>query len=192
MKTTYNVLIEDIKREFPKFQIVRKRDSDLMIGINDAIQTMTFGENDDEFLTRFVTVIGNTLYVPDYWYDDPDYIDADRIIVLKHELVHMRQRKRYTPFLYALLYLFLPLPIIFAYFRMKFEKAAYEETFRAKLEQYPDTHDLNTASYRERVVQYFVSSEYLWMWPFRASIEAWYDETIKRIQEELHAKDSSI
>ena len=180
MQQTYEELVEEIKHEFITFKIIRKRDNFLMQAINVLLHVFTFGYM-DEFLTRFVTTIGNTIYVPDYWYDQENYTDADKCLVLRHERIHMRQRRKYEPLWYTLLYVLLPFPMFFAYFRMKFEKEAYEETFRARLDYFPETHYLNENFYKQKVIRYFTSAEYCWMWPFKKSIESWYDEAVKRV-----------
>ncbi|TXH41509.1 MAG: hypothetical protein E6Q97_37550 [Desulfurellales bacterium] len=45
--------------------------------------------------------------------------------IIEHELVHVAQQKRVGWWLFLLLYVALPLPIGFAYFRVKFECEAY-------------------------------------------------------------------
>lgn len=183
MPKTYEEVLRETKKEFITFKIVKKRDSVLMQFINIFLRIFTFGYMEDEFLRRFATTIGNTVYVPDCWFE-PSYSDADKIILLRHERIHMRQRRDYEPLWYSLLYLFLPVPILFAYYRMKFEKEAYEETFFARLEYYPDSHYLNTQFYKRKVVRYFTSAQYFWMWPWKKSIEKWYDETVARVIDE--------
>ena len=103
-----------------------------------------------EFMTKYVTVIGKTIYFP-----NKEYIENEEVFgqILCHEFVHMMQAKRYGAF-YYLGYLFpqilaifslltLPLVLLFgnygfialafllfllplpAYFRMRFELEAY-------------------------------------------------------------------
>jgi len=70
------------------------------------------------------TTIGSTIYYPpDSGYPDRIFHD-DVLATLSHELVHVRQWKKYG-WLLLLLYFLFPLPIGFAYFRWKFEREAY-------------------------------------------------------------------
>lgn len=81
--------------------------------------------------------------------------------------------------LFSLLYLFLPIPILFSYFRMKFEKEAYEETIRAQKEYY-GVEFLRMASTRQAMVSRFTGPSYLWMWVLKSSIEKWYDGRVEK------------
>jgi|SRR5690606_22038558 len=165
-------LIAEIKREFPKFSIVKKQDSKLMRTIAVFLRILTFGQATD-FMSRFHTTIGYTLYVSSSWDSMPN---QGKMVVLRHERVHMRQAAAYGLLLFSFLYLFFPLPFILAYFRMKFEREAYEESMRATLELYPGGISILTRPfYKERMVRHFTSAEYFWMWPFKRSVEKWFD-----------------
>lgn len=87
---TREELLEELRREFPRFRICYKRTSQLSRAIHWALLALTFGRQ-REFLTGYYTVIGDTLYVPETW-DALD--DADCEILLRHERVHLRQRRR--------------------------------------------------------------------------------------------------
>ena len=100
--------------------------------------------------------------------------------VLRHERVHMRQRRKYTMPLFSFLYLFFPLPIGLAYFRAKFEWEAYEETMRAVYE-YCGPDFLKREAFKENVISHFTTAQYAWMWPFRSTVEKWYDEAVRKI-----------
>src|SRR5574338_1296521 len=93
--------IEELKREFPRFRIVYKRDSRLCRWIHAALWTLTLG-GQRHFLHGYYTVIGDTLYVPGSW---DSLGPADRVILLRHERVHLRQRRRYGPLGMTFLYL---------------------------------------------------------------------------------------
>jgi hypothetical protein len=41
--------------------------------------------------------------------------------------------------------------------------------------------------YREYVVAQFLSGSYGWMWPFRRSIENWYDSVVTELQSKEEA-----
>ncbi len=100
-------LIAELAREFPGFRLVSKRDSRFSLAIDRALKLLTFGAQ-RAYLTHYHTVIGNTLYTPDTWATTGE---LDRVVVLRHERIHLRQRRRYGPPLMAFLYLvpFFPL-----------------------------------------------------------------------------------
>ena len=85
----------------------------------------------------------------------------------------MRQRARMGWLWFSLSYLLLPCPILWAYFRMKFEMEAYEETIRGLVEHFGPT--VLTADRRDIIISYFTTSAYLWTWPWKSRIEKWYD-----------------
>jgi len=171
-------LTTEIVTEFPKFRVVKKSESFLMKAINAFLLVITFWQM-KAFMTRFITTVGTTVYVPDDWNEQTE---IDRMIVLRHERVHMRQKQKYGMFLFSLLYLFIPLPGAFAYYRRKFEQEAYEESMWALVDLTPNGLDiLATESYREQMVHHFTSSEYFWTWLGREELEDWYDETHKKI-----------
>lgn len=172
-------LEQEIREEFPAFKIVQKSTSRLMRAIDIFLKVITFGLM-RTFMTRFITTIGYTVYVTEAWsYKSPNA----RMITLRHERVHMRQRKRYGALWFGFLYLFSYFPLVFAYHRAKFEKEAYEETLNAIAELMPSTgmKTLQSLEFREMIVRHFTSAEYFWMWPFRKSIETWYDGIVSRI-----------
>src|SRR5206468_4047382 len=116
--------------EVPGFRIVRKDRSPLHKAIHYALVIVTFGQM-RSYLDAFQTTIGRTIYVTPDW----DDWDADRrYVTLRHEAVHLRQFRRLTLPVMAVLYLFVPLPMGLAYFRARFEKEAYAETIRAAAE----------------------------------------------------------
>jgi len=92
--------IAEIRREFPRFRIVPKRDNFFSRVIDVLLKVLTFGAQ-RLFLTHYHTVIGNTLYVPDRWATTPD---ISRLITLRHERIHLRQRRRYGDIVMTLLY----------------------------------------------------------------------------------------
>jgi hypothetical protein len=169
-----DLIQEEIRKEFPKFRLTKKSDSKLMSIINIVLKIITFGKM-KTFITRYVTTIGTTVYTPLNWDEKSDITKA---IILRHERVHMRQSRRYSMIVFRFLYLFV-LPTVFAFFRTKFEKEAYEESMRAIVQlRGPDVLDDNA---RERFIRYFTSADYFWMWPFRHTMEKWYDESKDRI-----------
>ncbi|MDF3071419.1 MAG: hypothetical protein K0R38_7020, partial [Polyangiaceae bacterium] len=82
--------LAELKREFPAFRIVAKRGDSLSRVIDAALRLITLN-GQRQYLSHYHTVIGDTLYVPHTW----DALgDLDRVILLRHERVHLRQRRR--------------------------------------------------------------------------------------------------
>lgn len=175
---SYVELFVEIRKEFPSFKLVRKRDSRLMKLIAGFLRLITLGRQ-STFQTSYITTIGCTVYAPESWFDSGD---TNRIITLRHERVHMRQRRMFTMPLFTFLYLLFPLPGGLAYFRTMFEMEAYEETIRATVELYPNGAQLVLKREAKlQMVENFIGPGYFWMWPFRERIERWYDDTVTKV-----------
>jgi len=171
--------LAEMRAEFPHFTLVYKRDSWVCHVLHVALLVVTLG-GQRLFLTGYYTVLGDTLYVPDSW----DQLgDADRVILLRHERVHLRQRRRYGSLGMTLLYLLPFFPLGLAYGRARIEWEAYTETLRATLELRGE-HALRSPALKERIVSQFTSAAYGWMWPFKATVEGWFDEAVERVVRE--------
>lgn len=179
-----DAMLAELRREFPRFRIVPKRESPLSRAIDVALRAITLGRQ-REFMTRYHTVIGDTLYVPDGWDATPD---LDRVITLRHERVHLRQRRRYGFLGMAFVYLVPFFPLGLAYGRARIEWEAYEETLRATAEL-EGLDAARSPKLRAHVVAQFTSAAYGWMWPFRRTVERWYDDALRAIARE-HAERS--
>jgi hypothetical protein len=169
-------LLLAIQKEFPRFLIVAKRGDRLSRLIDRALRVITLGAQ-DRYLTEYHTVIGDTLYVPDAW----DRMgDTERTILLRHERVHLRQRRRYGLPLMAFLYLVPIFPLFLALGRARLEWEAYAETLRAtaELRGYAAAAD---PALRRHIVQRFLGPDYGWMWPFRGQVERWYDAVLHEL-----------
>lgn len=160
-------VVNALRFEFPKVSITSKGDSWFMRAL---ARLMPFNKT---FMTNFVTTIGNHIWVPDDWELTPAFV---RACVLRHEMVHLRQQRRYGMVLYTFLYLFFPLPFVVAWGRAFLEREAYAETIRARAEYFGEK-DVRAA--KDYVLHHFTSGEYGWMWPFRRSLERWYDDVVK-------------
>lgn len=164
-------LIRSISSEFPDFELRRKDQSVLMKAIDVILRVITFNQMKG-FQTEFITTMGCVVYVGTCW---DTMSDAGRMVSLRHERVHMRQRKRYGWFLFSLMYLWLPMPCLFAYFRAKFEKEAYEETIFATVELYEEGSTIvRSENFKNLILDTFTTAQYFWMWPFRKGLERWY------------------
>ncbi len=170
----YAELLEEIRLEFPDFKIIQKSESKLMKVLNFLLLVISFGQT-KEFMTRFTTTLGTKVYVTDSWDTDEA---ASRISLLRHERVHMRQARKYGRVLFSFLYLLVFLPVGLAYFRMKFEKEAYEESVRANVELH-GTYRVLSPEYRNWLASQFTGSGYLYTWPFKKSIDSWVRKTIE-------------
>lgn len=176
--TDYDEVLQYMRGRFGG-RIKKKSDSMLMKVIDLFLKVITFGKM-NTFMTGFITTIGTTVYVTNTWEPSPS-----RAVTLRHEMVHMEQSRRYTWPLYAFLYLFVFLPGGLAYFRAKFEKEAYEESMYGAL-QVHGAAVLTRDAYRENIIGHFTSAEYFWMWPFRESMDKWYDSAHSKALARLH------
>lgn len=177
-KEDYEALKSEILKEFPDFVVESKSDSGLMKVIDVLLRVITFGQM-STFMSGFITTLGNTVYVSTSW--ESASIES-KMIVLRHERVHMRQARKWSRPLFSAAYLLLPLPTVFAVCRRKFEQEAYEESLRAIQEYYGD-EALDVPRLKEAMINHFTSAEYFWTWPWRNSISAWFDETVRKIRE---------
>lgn len=172
-------LLEDIAKEFPSFRIRKKRTSRLQRAIDVALKIVTVG-GQRVYMTRYHTVLFGTLWVPDAW----DLMsDEDKLVLLRHERVHLRQRKRYGDVGMTFLYLVPFFPVLLAYGRARLEWEAYVETIRATAE----VHGVEAAErLRGMIVARFTGPDYGWMWPFPKTVGRWFDEALADARAELH------
>ena len=168
--------IETIRDEFPTFRIVPKRGHWPSRLIDLSLKAITFG-GQRSYLTRYHTVIGNTLFVPPTW---EQMGDLERVILLRHERVHLRQRRRYGSVLMTFLYLIPFFPLGLAYGRARIEWEAYEETLRATAELL-GLEAARSPSLRSHIVARFTGADYGWMWPFERTVQAWYDRALANL-----------
>jgi hypothetical protein len=172
----YQALLDEIRREFPEFRIVKKPDSTFQRAIHAALVVVTFGAQ-RSYLDRYQTTMGRTVYVTADWDSRPA---AERYLTMRHERVHLRQFARFGLVLMALLYVLLPLPLGLAWFRARFEWEAYTETLRAEAEVHGRAA-VDDARFRARIVSQFTTGAYGWMWPFRRAVESWYDDALRTL-----------
>ncbi len=170
-------LLGELKREFPDFEIRPKRRSSLQRAISVGLAILTLG-GQRRYLTHYHTVFFGTLYVPDAW---DGMSDEARYILLRHERVHLQQRRRMGDFTMALVYLFLWLPLGLAWGRARIEWEAYVETIRATAEVF----GLGCArSLEPDIVRRYVGPDYGWMWPFPETVRGWFREVIADLEAE--------
>ncbi len=175
--TRHERLLADLAEEFPGFSIVRKRDSRLQQAIGSFLRVVTLG-GQRRYLTHYHTVLFGKLYVPDTWARMDD--DA-RYILLRHERVHLRQRRRMGDLVMALVYLLPFFPLFLAWGRARIEWEAYVETLRATAE----VHGLAAArALEEEIVGRYVGPDYGWMWPFPRAVRRWFREAMAELEAE--------
>jgi hypothetical protein len=142
------------------------------------LRVVTFGRMRN-YLDSFQTTIGKTVYVTADWDDLP----ADRrYVTMRHEAVHLRQFRKLTLPVMAVLYVLLPLPMGLAYFRARLEKEAYAETIRAAADVWGRAY-ASSPDHRKYVIDQFMGASYGWMWPFRADLERWYDRILATLDD---------
>ncbi len=179
--------VDQLRLEFPAFRIRPKRGNSLSRVIDLALRVLTLG-GQRHYLTRYHTVIGDTLYVPASW---DALSDLDRLILLRHERVHLRQRRRYGGALMAFLYLVPFLPLGLAYGRARIEWEAYTETLRATAELC-GLSAVQNGQLRADIVRRFTGPDYGWMWPFRSAVEGWYDRVVAELCAEFAGVQHSL
>ncbi len=197
-------LEKHIKKEFPKFEIIDKRESKLM---KLLAKVLFFNKT---FMTSYITVIGSKVYVPKMpWKEDNPYGATE---VLAHEWVHMKDGKR-LGFLFKFLYLFpqilaplallgfwnpwyflfalciLPLP---APWRTKLELRGYTISMACRywlLGREPDYHFF---------IKQFTGPNYYFMCPFEDYVRSRLEDEFARIKaerlepHEVHIKRSFL
>jgi hypothetical protein len=166
-----DALLDEILAEFPSFEVCPKNGSRLQRAIHVALAAVTIG-GQRVYLTRYYTMMFGKLWVPESW---DRLSDLDRYILLCHERVHLRQRRRMGDAWMAFVYLVPFFPFFLAYGRARIEWEAYTETLRATAEVYGVA---SAEKLREHIVRRFVGGEYGWMWPFPHVIHRWFDEAI--------------
>jgi hypothetical protein len=178
-------LLAEIRREFPTFAILRKRESALQRAIALALWLVTFGQQ-RHYLKRYHTVLFGRLYVPDAW---DEMGDVERYILLRHERIHLVQRRRMGDVAMMFVYLFPILPMFLAWGRARIEWEAYVETIRATAE----TLGLQAArNLEDEIVRRYVGPDYGWMWPFPGTIRHWFRDLIADLAAEASSSDPNV
>jgi hypothetical protein len=165
----------ETRKEFPDYTIVLKTNSWFMRFLGKLMYAMTFGHSNS--FMEMVTTIGTTVYVPKDW--DRREPEA-RLVTLRHERVHMRQSRTWGP-LFSVAYLLLPLPILFAWCRTIWEREAYEESMRTRVEL-RGIKSIDNSVYRAHILGHFSGPSYFWAWVLKSSNEKWYDSVVARLR----------
>ncbi len=164
-------LVANLAQTHPEVEIRFKKESAFMRGIGFCLTWIC-----PLFLSQYATTIGSIIWLPTA--AGSSWSEADLAIVLRHEIVHVDQSKKWTPLLYAFLYLFIPLPFMLSWFRARFESEAYRETLLASAEYYGLDAIVCPSTYLE-LFEVFRGPSYGWMWPFRSSFNNWFLDVIQ-------------
>jgi hypothetical protein len=178
----FNDVVAKAQTYFPSLQI-KYKDQSIFMQILGKI--MFFAPN---FMTTYVTTLGNTVYFPSQQYIQNQPRSACDVFI--HECVHIYDEKKigfpfqlgYTfpqilaPFMWLLLFFFpwwavlalfvlflLPLP---APWRAFFEKRAYFVQMYASYTLYKDDPEKAGLAF----ASWFRNGAYYWMWPFEQDI----------------------
>lgn len=172
--TSADDFIAEIRAEFPRFEIRKKRTSKLQRAIHHTLRVVTLGRM-STYATSYHTVLFGILWVPDAW---DAMTDVDKVILLRHERVHLRQRRAMGDVAMGFVYLVPIFPLFLAYGRARIEWEAYEETITATAELLGQDR---ARALKPAIVRRFVGPDYGWMWPFPKTVERWFDEHMVRV-----------
>jgi len=158
-------LVEKIKQEFPSFEIIPKDTSKHMKFL------YKFGLMKywcPKFMDTYTTLALGKCYMPEYLIGS-----YQGYKVLRHELVHLRDQKKFGLF-FTISYAAL-LPTVLT-MRAFWEFRAYCETLVVSHE----SHGYVPKEHLESCVQQFTGSSYLFMFPFRKTIRNKFIQFIDR------------
>jgi|SRR5579885_1002689 len=179
-------VLDKVAQFFPDVKIAYKDQSTLM----KILGFLLFFN--PAFMTSYITTLGSTIYFPSQTYVNAHPVSS--LVVLLHELTHVKDEKKISKVLFSLAYLlpqllvllFLPLLFIFgwkvalfsliflaplpAYFRMIFEKRAYMTSIYVinKLNQTHPDYKINLDDQTKFFVAQFKNFSYYVMWPFNS------------------------
>jgi hypothetical protein len=152
--TLFEQCVEQLKIEFPKFQLIEKENSKLMKFLNFFIKLWN-----PDFMEQYTMVLGYKVYMP--------LVARDTLVgyeILRHEAVHMRQFKKWW-LLQTISYSILSIGLSL---RAYWEYKAYCESMKVRIELgWPVDDD-----YIDWVVSQFTGPAYSFMWPSKASLTA--------------------
>lgn len=177
-----DTLLMELKIEFPEIRFEEKSSKFFWKFLHYAILIVTIGFN-RKFLKGFTTSLKNLVaFNGKSWIKiktRPANWEYDIWKLLEHEREHLRQFKKYGLVLMLISYLFVFFPLGFAYGRAMIEKAGYLKTLECWY--LTDPKKPYREEYREWWVKQFTGPNYGWAWPFRKTVEAWYDQGLSRL-----------
>lgn len=156
----------ELRRKDPKFKLKYGRPWWLIAGFK-----LLFWKKLEDWLL-FTTTICSTIYVSSRWNEFPP---AQKLCILRHEYIHIKQFQKYTFPLMVLLYLLLPFPVIFALGRALLEREAYNETIKARVEYYGATPEIRDST-KELYISVLTGPSYGWAFPFKSIVRKWFEK----------------
>lgn len=134
----------------------------------------------DRFMTGTLTTLGKTIALPTEW---KEWQPIDKVKLLVHELVHVKQFERYGIFPFLLGWFLFPFPLGLAYFRYRLERVALVRGYEAFLVYWTwGSSEQQRTETRAKVVDDIVERlcgpRNLWSWPFRKSVRKWVEENL--------------
>jgi hypothetical protein len=175
----YEAYLGELRTEFSGFDVRRKSARISQRFIGTLLRGLTVGQN-TSYMKSVVTTLGDRVYVPDAWFE---WSPLERLIILRHEAVHIRQFRRLSWPGMALVYLFLPLPFVFAGGRAWLELEAYKETLTATWEL-KGSEAAQSRQLHDAIVARFTGSDYGWMWIRGTTIRRALEKHISDLQKE--------
>lgn len=142
--------------------------------IHAFLYIVTLGKQ-DRFYEGFTTTLGKVVYFPAGWtYEKATLLDC---VTLRHEgRGHIKQYLKcglgnaiLGTIVMGFLYLFVPLPVCFAWFRYYFEREAYRISYLTKLE-------LGLNPDIKWYVELLSGSSYFWAWISKKQVRAWFEK----------------
>ena len=173
MTNRFDRLWDAVHKEIPGARILNKKNSAFMrvtfAVLTFLVKVFTLGQGKADW-SGYTTTIWRTMYVPeDFFY----WSDEDKYRLLRHELVHLRQFRRWPmsfldPYLWRVNALIMSFCYIFVFpviltFRAKFERAGYTQSMLSWYE----IHGFSTRYRVQKAMQMgvtFGGSPYLFMW----------------------------
>jgi len=174
----------ELRNEFPLLVLQYKEDHWYWKLLHWIIVIFTFGGN-RRFLPGFTTTLGRMIGFSGQHSErikNRSQNWENRVYVcLKHEREHLRQFLRYSVFGMFVLYLLFPFPIVFAYFRARFERAGYIQTLRGWFET--DRTWAESDEALSWLVSQFTGPNYGWCWPFKKIVRGWFALELSKLQQ---------
>jgi len=174
-----------IRLEHPEIRIESKADSIVMKIIDRFLKIVSLGKV-NSFMSHYTTTLGYTIYLPSEF---GSFSPTERVAIYLHEAVHVRQAKRYTRLLFSLMYLFLPIPIGFAWARIAFEWEAYSVNIRVMADRY-GIDFVKSGKFKNFIIEQFTGPSYIYMCLSRKYIEKLYTKLIYELEQEEYMKMS--
>ena len=184
-----------VQTRVPGYSVKRKADSKLMRFLG---KILFFTPN---FMTRFTTTMGNTIYATDDLWNDNS---AWALSTLAHEAQHVADKQRTGMILFGFAYLLpqilAPLALLSllaiwfsnawlwsltalaflapipAYFRMRIERRGYLMTLCVIWWTFGEEMARNRVPH---CIKQFTSPNYYFMWPFKRHLEKWFEQELQ-------------